>query len=135
MATERISYLLDTQVALWLLLGSDRLPEDEFRKRFNFSESRFIFHQTSSWEIEIKYDLGKLPLPRRPGIWLLEAILKSGLLYERIEDSAIFSLGKLPPVHRDPFDRLLVTHALVNNWTLISSDRTLEGYPINLEIV
>lgn len=135
MEIEGETYLLDTSIALWLLLGSDKLPEKAFRDRFKPQVSRFVFHQASIWEIQIKYDLGKLPLPQRPGAWILEAVMKSGLQYERIDDGAIFYLGKLPQVHRDPFDRLLVAHALVNNWILISSDRLLEGYPVNVEIV
>lgn len=133
MINEPKAYLLDTQVALWILLGSSRLREPEFRARFCKEPAQFIFHQISLLEIQIKFNLGKLELPKKPGPWIFQAILNSGFRYERTDDGAIFGLSKLPMIHRDPFDRLLVAHALVNRWTVISADRTLEEYPIDFE--
>jgi len=132
---ETISFLLDTHIALWIMLGDKRLEPDAFKARFQTNHNQFIFHQTSLWEIQIKYDIGKLKLPRRPGHWIYEAVLKSGMRYERIEDGAIFALGKLPPLHRDPFDRLLIAHALTRKWTIITADQTLDEYPIEVECV
>jgi len=65
-----------------------------------------VFHQVSTWEIQIKYDLGKLPLPQPPSAFLREALTDSGIGYADIEDDGIYMLGKLPDWHRDPFDRL-----------------------------
>jgi PIN domain nuclease of toxin-antitoxin system len=123
-------YLLDTQVALWLLLGSDKLPEKPFRERFLHEPARLIFHQVSTWEIQIKYELGKLPLPRRPEEFLLDAIGSAGFIYEKIDDQGIFLLDRLPKLHRDPFDRLLISHALLNGWCLITSDQEIQKYPV-----
>ena len=122
--------LLDTQVLLWILAGSERIETKSFKEIV--SGASFSVNQTSIWEIQIKYDLGKLSLPRRPGKWLLEAIDKSGIRYKGISDEAIFTLGKLPMVHRDPFDRLIVAHALVERQTLVTSDMRLEDYPIDV---
>jgi PIN domain nuclease of toxin-antitoxin system len=129
------SFLLDTQVAIWILCGSNRLRESEFIKRFPLKSSRFIFHQASTWEIQIKYSLGKLPLPKRPELILKESVKDSGFHYERIDDEAIFMLDKLPKIHNDPFDRLLISHAMLNAWTIISSDEKFEKYPVKLEKV
>ena len=123
------SYLLDTQVALWLLLDSPRLS-DQVRQVLVANEGRIYFHQASTWEIVIKYELGKLPLPEPPGEFLLNAVTDSGLRYDTIKDEAIFFLNKLPRIHQDPFDRLLVSHVAVNGWVLITSDLTLISYPI-----
>jgi PIN domain nuclease of toxin-antitoxin system len=127
------TFLLDTQVALWIMSGSNRLREDDFSNRFPPRESKFIFHQTSTWEIQIKFSIGKLHLPKRPELILKEAVKESGFQYERIDDEAIFMLDKLPKIHNDPFDRLLISHAILNAWTVISSDEKFENYPVRLE--
>ena len=130
------SFLLDTNVALWILTGDNRLSEQEFRKTFfSAKSSTLLFHQVSTWEIQIKHSLGKLPLPEQPQNFLLEAVRESGFSYETISDRAIFFLGKLPPLHRDPFDRLLIAHAILGGYTIITSDRTLAEYPVPVELV
>lgn len=129
------TFLLDTQVALWLMLGSTKIDEKEFIRRFNPKENRLIYHQVSTWEIQIKYSLGKLPLPKKPEHFLLDGVSESGFQYEKIDDKAIFMLDKLPKIHNDPFDRLLLAHSIVNAWTIISADEKFEEYPIKLERV
>lgn len=128
-------YLLDTQIVLWLISGDPKLDEEKFRARFDRKEAIFYCHQVSLWEMQIKYDLKKLPLPSRPGKWLKEALSKAGIAYATISDDAIFSLGKLPGIHRDPFDRMLIAHALVNRWTVITSDLKFEEYPVWVEVI
>jgi PIN domain nuclease of toxin-antitoxin system len=128
-------YLLDTQVALWLLLGDPRLDERTFRSRFDKPSSSLIFHQVSTWEIQIKYAIGKLRLPSRPQTFLLQAIESAGLAYRTIEDDGIFLLDRLPDAHRDPFDRLLAAHVIAGGWTLITADPVFEKYPVKLEMV
>lgn len=129
-----MNYLVDTHVALWMFQGSRRLPEQAFFDRFSPDET-FIFHQTSTWEIQIKYDLRKLKLPRSPASFLKAAIDQTGFRYEPIADDGIFFLSKLPPIHRDPFDRLLIAHAAANGWTIITADETFERYPVRVELV
>lgn len=128
-------YLLDTQVALWIMLGSDEVSEKTFRKRFLSESSSLLFHQVSTWEIQMKYSLGKLPLPKRPETFLEQSIEESGFLYRTIEDTAIFFLDKLPDIHRDPFDRLLIAHASAHGWTIITADKTFEEYPVRVEML
>ena len=125
--------LLDTQIALWLMLGDDRLNEKVFLRKFPPKTHKFVFHQVSTWEIQIKYSLGKLPLPKKPEHFLLEAVKESGFSYESIDDQAIFMLDKLPKIHNDPFDRLLISHAILNAWTVVSTDEKFDSYPVKLE--
>lgn len=129
-----MAYLIDTHVALWILLGDPRLKEADFFARFG-SDETFIFHQISTWEIQIKFDLGKLKLPQRPENFLKKAIEETGFAYEQVEDDGIFFLSKLPQIHRDPFDRLLIAHAVSNGWTVITADETFERYPVRVERV
>ncbi len=127
------SYLLDTQVALWVLTGSEAVNERAFRERFDSENSEFIFSQVSTWEIQIKFGLGKLPLPKPPQELLPNAIKQAGFRYERLEDPAIFFLDRLPPIHRDPFDRLLISQTIINGWTMISADQIMKRYSLPLE--
>ncbi|MDA0346260.1 MAG: type II toxin-antitoxin system VapC family toxin [Verrucomicrobia bacterium] len=123
------TYLLDTQVALWLFQNSPKITKD-LKTHLSKPDARYLFHQASTWEIQIKYDLGKLPLPVPPNEYLSICLEKSGLGYRTITDAGIFMLGKLPAIHRDPFDRLLVAHAIANGWTLLTADQTLKQYPV-----
>jgi len=60
---------------------------------------------------------------------------QTGFAYEQVEDDGIFFLSKLPQIHRDPFDRLLIAHAVSNGWTVITADETFERYPVRVERV
>lgn len=122
-------YLLDTQIALWLILDDSRMPALA-RKRLGEADAEAVFHQVSLWEIQIKFDLGKLALPAPPSEVFPGWVSRSGLRTASIEDRGIFMLGKLPPIHRDPFDRLLVSHAIVNGWTMITADEIVKRYPV-----
>lgn len=125
------SVLLDTHVALWVMLDSPKLPKN-IRKLATAAQVRLIFHQVSTWEIQIKYELGKLPLPMAPGEFISDAVETTGFSYERIDDDAIFMLGKLPQLHRDPFDRLLVAHAAVKGWEFATVDEQIARYPVRV---
>jgi PIN domain nuclease of toxin-antitoxin system len=129
-----VTYLVDTQVALWILLKDRRLSEKVFFERFS-AEETFIFHQVSTLEIQIKYDLNKLRLPYRPETFLKKAVDATGFVYENIADDGIFFLSKLPQIHRDPFDRLLIAHAIAFGWTIITADEKFERYPVRIEPV
>jgi PIN domain nuclease of toxin-antitoxin system len=88
--------------------------------------------QVSLLEIEIKYDLGKLELPETPQNFLPQLIEDSGLNFHSLENKAIFMLGKLPKLHRDPFDRLLIASALVNGWEIATVDPMFDQYPVQI---
>ncbi|MGB0415617.1 MAG: type II toxin-antitoxin system VapC family toxin [Coraliomargarita sp.] len=121
--------LLDTQLFLWSQFSPDKLPK---KLRAHFVDDCVCWHlsQVSVWEIQVKYDRGKLPLPEPPQSFLEDLIKDSGLQFQELQNKAIFMLGKLPAIHKDPFDRLLVATALVNGWEFATVDRTIDKYPI-----
>ncbi|PJZ77041.1 type II toxin-antitoxin system VapC family toxin [Leptospira neocaledonica] len=123
--------LLDTQIILWFLLEDPKLPPI-IKELCKEEDIRFLFHQVSLWEIQIKYDLGKLPLPEMPGYFLVNACIQSGLEKSILQDEAIFFLTRLPNIHRDPFDRLLLSHAMINGWEFATSDEILKKYPVRI---
>jgi PIN domain nuclease of toxin-antitoxin system len=123
--------LADTQVALWLMLDADEIP-DRYRELAMRDDVRWFFHQASLWEVQIKFDLGKLPLPEAPESFLPKALTKTGFARAGIEDEGIFMLGRLPPIHRDPFDRLLIAHAILHGWEIATTDQTFRRYPVRI---
>jgi PIN domain nuclease of toxin-antitoxin system len=126
-----VKILLDTQVALWAWTAPEKLPA-RMRVQIGSPENEVFFSQVSTWEIAIKHQLGKLPLPSAPETFLHRAIAESGFGYLNILDAAIFLLGRLPNLHRDPFDRMLIAHALAAHCHLATADEMLARYPVPL---
>ena len=121
--------LLDTHIFLWMQFESEKLSKNlgELLKRGDVS---WYLSQVSVLEIQIKYNLGKLPLPTAPGEWLQQLIKDSGLEFRALSNEATFMLGKLPDLHRDPFDRLLISTALTEGWEIATVDEQLQHYPV-----
>jgi PIN domain nuclease of toxin-antitoxin system len=94
------------------------------------TENEIVFHQISSLEIQIKHSTGKLRLPQSPEAFIPEALCAHYLTYQQLLDDDIFFWRKLPPVHNDPFDRILVAHSLVSGATLLTPDRLIAEYPV-----
>lgn len=124
-----MKYLLDTCAALWLWGAPDRLSES-VAEILRDGRNEILFSQVSTLEIQLKYGLGKLRLPKPPEQFVPEAVDRHLLLYEQIRDDAIFLLQKLPRLHDDPFDRLLITHALTSGSTLLTPDPLIHKYPV-----
>lgn len=125
------SVLLDTHVFLWSQFEPEKLPEP-ISSLFQADDVRWVFSQISLWEIQIKFDLGKLPLPDSPEILIAPTVERAGFAVQPLQDAAIFLLGKLPSFHRDPFDRLLIATALANGWEIATVDRQFDQYPVRI---
>jgi PIN domain nuclease of toxin-antitoxin system len=106
-----MTVLLDTCVFLWMADDSRRLSPVA-REILEDSTNVLRLLQVTPWEIQIKHSLGKLPLPRPPRLSVPEAIRRLQLDYRTLDDATIYTLEKVPHYHRDPFDRLLVAHAI-----------------------
>jgi len=92
--------------------------------------NELFVHQATTLEIQIKYDKGNLSLGIPPNRFIPEAISRHKLLYNAFTDADIFFLEKLPAYHRDPFDRILICHAIINGFTIISPDPLIHQYPV-----
>jgi len=84
----------------------------------------------SIWELSIKYDLGKLPLPSAPHDFVPSRLEITDTQTLPITDAHALRIGLLPRVHRDPFDRMIVAQALVEGVPLLTADRLLRRYGI-----
>lgn len=121
--------LLDTHVFLWSQFAPSKLTP-KLATLFASEEVCWHLNQISVLEIQIKYDLGKLKLPDTPQKILPDLIEDSGLNFHTLENKAIYMLGKLPQLHRDPFDRLLIASALVKGWEIATVDHIFDQYPV-----
>lgn len=121
--------LLDTCTFLWLTDRVENLSSSA-REILSDSATVLVLSQVSSIEIQVKYNLGKLPLSIPPKAFLPQAIGSFQLHYQSLRDEYIWVLEKLPALHRDPFDRLLIAHALHEGLVIITPDPMIHRYPI-----
>ncbi len=123
--------LLDTVVFLWYVTGSDRLPA-EVVSAVRSPANDVRLSVVSQWEIQIKYGLGRLPLPAAPGTYIPRQRERHQIESLPLVESAIAHLAKLPDRHQDPFDRMLICQAIEHDLTLVSSDRAIHAYPVRV---
>ena len=86
----------------------------------------------SAWEIGRKYARGDLQLPKRPEVLIPEMREATGILSLPLNELDAISAEKLPMIHKDPFDRMLIAQAILNGMTLISADEVFGGYTVSL---
>jgi PIN domain nuclease of toxin-antitoxin system len=123
--------LLDTHVFLWYITADPKLPA-AFRAAIQDPGNTVYLSVGSVWEAVIKHGLGKLPLPGAPADYLPRQRDSHGIASLPVNDGAMPPLAGLPPLHRDPFDRLLIAQALQHGLTLVTVDPNVAAYPVPL---
>ena len=121
--------LLDTHAFLWSITGDDRLSKTA-EKIFLDPKNNLFFSAASFWEICIKMSLGKLSLKSGWFKTIKEEIRINAVQWLPVEMPHCLELTKLPFHHRDPFDRMLIAQAMVENLHLLSRDPRLSAYEI-----
>lgn len=111
--------LLDTQVALWWLVGAKRLDAASRRR---IATSECVISVASVWEVAIKHGLGRLPVSP---VRFRDELAKGGATILPIEDEYAIRSADLPVRHGDPFDRLLLATAIAESLRLLTADRAL----------
>lgn len=96
------------------------------------SANELFLSAASSWEISIKYALGRLPLPSPPAEYVPERIRSTGVTPLPVSHSDTYAVATLPPHHRDPFDRLLIAQALNRELTLLTADPHFRDYEVSI---
>ena len=121
--------LLDTHAFLWFVLGNVQcsstarsLIEDENNEKW--------LSPASHWELAIKIGIGKYTLPDPFEVFIERAIDANGFLILPIEPSHTSVLTALPLHHRDPFDRLIIAQAMVEQMDIVGADTQFDAYPI-----
>lgn len=124
-----MSLLLDTHVALWGITADPTLDPD-LLDRLRHDPDIFL-SPVSLWEITIKQAAGKLTGPAD----LAERILGLGFRELPVTHRHAIAAGRLPPHHRDPFDRMLIAQATLDGLTLVTRDADIRRYEVDLLIV
>lgn len=127
-------FLLDTQCWLWLQVSPERFDPGTLAE-FESPDNDLYLSAASSWEIAIKYSLGKLPLPDPPGRYVPGRMEASGCRGLSIDHSHALDVAELPRHHRDPFDRLLIAQARVEAMLLVTADQVLLAYDVETRFV
>ncbi len=120
--------LLDTCTFLWLSAQPDALSPAA-RSALEDPANELVVHQVSVLEIVVKHAAGRLQLVTTPAEFIRQSLDRHDLRYVTLDDETVFNLGKLPALHRDPFDRLLVSYALLNGLPLVTPDAAIHRYP------
>lgn len=122
--------LLDTHALIWWDASSASLSPAAFNA-LNDPANDVWFSPVSIWEMQIKNSLGKLPL-RAPLAQIIAEQQTHGLLELPVQSKHVLALHLMPPVHKDPFDRMLAAQAIAEGLVLITSDSVFNQYPIKL---
>jgi len=121
--------LLDTCSFLWIIGGARDLSQ-RAREVFADPVNETFLSAASAWEIAVKHRLGKLPLPSPPDEFVPTQRAAHGLEPLAIDEEAALHVAKLPDLHRDPFDRMIVAQALVGGLVVLTPDEAIREYPV-----
>ncbi|MCC6193757.1 MAG: type II toxin-antitoxin system VapC family toxin [Burkholderiales bacterium] len=119
--------LLDTQLLLWAA-GEPRRLSAAARKQLDNPRNELLFSAASLWEIAIKRTLGREDFRVEPRL-LRRGLLDNGYVELAVTSEHAVGIDTLPPLHKDPFDRLLLAQALIEGITLLTGDAQLARYP------
>jgi len=122
-----VKLLLDTHLLLWAAGDSHRLSVAA-RALLDDPENEPYFSAASLWETAIKYSLGRDDFEVDPGV-LRRGLLDSGYTELAVTSAHAVTITQLPPLHKDPFDRILVAQSLAEGITLLTSDALVAQYP------
>ena len=122
-----MNLLLDTHVLLWAAGASPRLPEDA-RALIEDPGTELVFSAASLWEVAIKNGLGREEFSVDPRL-LHRGLLENGYVELPVTGAHAVAVDLLPPIHMDPFDRILVAQAQIEGFTLLTADEVVARYP------
>jgi len=123
--------LLDTHCWLWLL-SQPELLKSESRRLLASADTDLFLSAASAWEIAIKFSIGRLKLPGDPAALVPAWLAKSRTSALAVEHHHALRVATLPPHHRDPFDRMLVSQAQLERLPIMTSDKLFALYDVEL---
>ncbi|MDR3544234.1 MAG: type II toxin-antitoxin system VapC family toxin [Candidatus Limnocylindrales bacterium] len=124
--------LLDTHAFLWWTSEDGRRLSDRARALLIDPSTDALVSVASAWEIAIKAATGRLEIDGEPEAWVPERITRYGFSPLPVELAHALRAGRLPLIHRDPFDRLLVAQAQVEGIPIVTSDPSIARYAVEV---
>ncbi|CAN5577731.1 type II toxin-antitoxin system VapC family toxin [soil metagenome] len=122
--------LLDTHIFLWIFTEPQRFSKKARAFVEDVVNNEFYLSDVSAWETSIKYGLGKLRLPESPETFFASRVRRADYRRLRIDLDHVTKVHSLPQIHRDPFDRLLISQAAIESMTILSEDPVFKDYAI-----
>lgn len=123
--------LLDTHCWLWWIASPHRLNRD-VRRRIGNRNNRIYLSAASSWEIAIKYSIGKLALPEPPRRFVIDRLTRDAITALPIETRHALHVAELELHHKDPFDRLIISQAILEDIPVLTVDRQFTSYDVEI---
>lgn len=120
-------FLLDTHFVLWVPIDDHRISR-QARTLLNSPANQFVFSVSSIWEIAIKKGLKRRDFlfdPRE----IRRLLIENGYEELTLQSRHVVAVDSLPPIHKDPFDRILIAQAMVEGITLLTADPVIAQYP------
>jgi PIN domain nuclease of toxin-antitoxin system len=124
-----VNILLDTCSFLWLLAESRRLSKYA-SEIFENAEREIFLSVVTCWEISVKFAAGRLELPEPPGKLLPKVRERLGLQGLPLDEESALYVARLPRLHSDPFDRMLICQSIVHGMAILTPDEAIAQYPV-----
>jgi PIN domain nuclease of toxin-antitoxin system len=125
-----VRILLDTCSFLWLA-GRPAEASAKARELFADPDNEIFLSVVSCWEIAAKHSTGRLELPDPPARFIVEARKRAGIESLPLEEEAVLYVSRLPKLHSDPFDRMLICQSIVHGVAILTPDERITQYPIH----
>ena len=109
-----------------------RLRQNSINFLKNTIDNEIFVSYATAWEISVKFGVGKLKLPNAPEIWFPDRVRRAGFKLLPIELQHVLRVHNLPPIHKDPFDRLLISQANVEDLTIVTEDPNFAKYRVKI---
>jgi len=122
-----VKVLIDTHTFLWMAAATDKLPP---RAREVCETAELVFSVASVWEIGIKWETGRLPLPRSPREYIGRQIKQAGVSMLPIQYRHALTAAGFPMLHKDPFDRMLAAQCLEEGLQCVTRDPAIAAYGV-----
>jgi PIN domain nuclease of toxin-antitoxin system len=123
--------LLDTCTFLWLLLDAEELT-GRVKALLADSDNEVFLSVVSTWEIAVKHAIGRLDFPGEPRFYIPEQRERHRVRSLALDEPSSLQVSVLPKIHSDPFDRMLISQALVHGLTILSPDDIMKKYPVRI---
>jgi len=125
-----VRLLLDTCTFLWLVSGGPLSAAAAAAIRLPSNEA--LLSAVSVWEISVKYRAGRLPLPEPPDRLIPARRSTRGITTLGFDEESALQVLRLPALHRDPFDRMLISQAIAHGLAIVTPDPAITQYPVRV---
>ena len=123
-----MKFLIDTCTFVWIVSGGRSLPP-RVVSAYQSADNEIFLSAVSVWEIAVKHAAGRLALPEPPHQLVPAERVRRGIASLGFDEESALHVTKLPALHRDPFDRMLVSQAIVHGMTILTPDALITQYP------